>query len=94
MLLLGAKSHDRFDHGTVVPTTVEEDDFTLVRQLANVSLKIPLASFFVGRPGSATTRIARGFRCWVKRRIVPPFPAASRPSTRIAIRAPVCCTHR
>ncbi|SHX13930.1 Uncharacterised protein [Mycobacteroides abscessus subsp. abscessus] len=38
---------------------------------------------------SATTRAPRGFRCSMKRLMVPPLPAASRPSKRMTCRAPV-----
>ncbi len=37
----------------------------------------------------ATTVAPRGFRCSVKRLIVPPLPAASRPSNTSTIRSPV-----
>ena len=38
---------------------------------------------------SATTLVPRGLRCWVNRLIVPPLPAASRPSKMITTRWPV-----
>ena len=38
---------------------------------------------------SATTVAPRGFRCSVKRLIVPPLPAASRPSKMITIFCPL-----
>ena len=41
---------------------------------------------------SATTVAPRGFRCSVNRLIVPPLPAASRPSNTITIRCPVSFT--
>ena len=37
----------------------------------------------------ATTRAARGLRCSMKRLIVPPLPAASRPSNKITCLPPV-----
>ena len=37
---------------------------------------------------SATMRAPRGFRCSMKRLIVPPLPAASRPSNTITSRCP------
>ena len=40
---------------------------------------------------SATTRAARGFRCSMNRLIVPPLPAASRPSNKITCLLPVSC---
>ena len=43
--------------------------------------------------GSATTRKTRGLTRSVMARIVPPFPAPSRPSNTTMIRAPVCLTH-
>ena len=42
--------------------------------------------------GSATTRNTRGLTRSVMSLIVPPLPAASRPSNRMMIRAPVCVT--
>ena len=41
---------------------------------------------------SATTRAPRGFRFSVKRLIVPPLPAASRPSKTMTSRPPVALT--
>ena len=41
---------------------------------------------------NATTRAVRGFRCSVKRLMVPPLPAASRPSNSITIFWPVSCS--
>ncbi len=43
---------------------------------------------------SATTRAPRGFSRSMNRWIVPPLPAASRPSHRTTRRAPVSLTHR
>src|SRR5215813_197047 len=43
--------------------------------------------------GSATTRNTRGLTRSVIRRIVPPFPAVSRPSNTTQILAPVDLTH-
>ena len=40
---------------------------------------------------SATTRAPRGFRCSMNRLMVPPLPAASRPSIRITNFCPVSC---
>src|SRR3990172_5894907 len=39
--------------------------------------------------GNATTRAVRGLRCSMKRRIVPPLPAASLPSKMITTRRPL-----
>ena len=43
--------------------------------------------------GSATTRNTRGLTRSVIALIVPPFPAASRPSKTTMIRCPVAFTH-
>ena len=43
--------------------------------------------------GSATCLVIRGFVCSVIRLIVPPLPAASRPSKITTTRAPVSATH-
>ena len=49
MLLLAAKPHHRFDDGAVVPTAIEKNDLTLVGQLPDLALEIPLAPFIVRR---------------------------------------------
>ena len=56
----------------------------------DVALEIPLRSLR-GSVGldSATTRAMRGFRFSRKRLIVPPLPAASRPSNTMTMRLPV-----
>ena len=43
-----------------------------------------------GQPATAgaTTRVERGLRCSTKRLMLPPLPAASRPSKMIATRSP------
>ena len=43
--------------------------------------------------GSAAIRATRGLRYWVTRLIVPPLPAASRPSKMTTIRAPAVRVH-
>ena len=44
-----AKSHDAFDASSVIPRTIEQDDFTRCRQMLHVSLKVPLPAFHVTR---------------------------------------------
>src|SRR5262245_52606807 len=43
--------------------------------------------------GRATTRKTRGLTRSVRARIVPPLPAASRPSKTMMTRSPLCLTH-
>jgi len=40
------KTHDFLYTGSIIPRTIEENDFTAGRQLFNVTLKIPLSDFF------------------------------------------------
>ena len=47
---------------------------------AHVPLEVPLGAFTVRRRGQGTTVAPRGLRARLSRLIVPPFPAASRPS--------------
>ena len=62
------------------------DSFTLVA--------LPIAAYTINRSSvlvgfvSATTRDARGLRCSTNRLIVPPLPAASRPSKTRTCLAP------
>jgi hypothetical protein len=44
-----AKLHDPFDPGAVVARAIEEDHFTLRRQMFDVALKLPLPGFPLGR---------------------------------------------
>ena len=87
-----AKSHHAFDACTVVPGTIKQNHFAGGGQFYNITLKNHcLRSFSVGF-SNATTRALLGFRCSVKRLIVPPLPAASRPSNRIMTFCPVALT--
>ena len=91
--LVRAEAHDALDAGAVVPGAVEEHDLAGARQVRHVALEVPLARLRSRWAcSSATTRAPRGLRCSVKRLIVPPLPAASRPSKRIATRWPVSLT--
>src|SRR5271169_1316768 len=49
MLLLGAEAHDMLDPGAIVPTPIEQHDFTARWQLRYVTLEIPLAPLLLGR---------------------------------------------
>jgi hypothetical protein len=78
---VGAKAHHALDAGAVVPAAVEQHDLAVGGQVLHVALEVPLAALgFVGF-SSATTRAPRGLRCSMKRLMVPPLPAASRPRT-------------
>jgi hypothetical protein len=72
--------------------TVEQHDLAARRQVLDVALEVPLAALGSLGFSSATTRAPRGLRCSMKRLIVPPLPAASRPSKMITTRWPVSFT--
>ena len=82
MLFVG-KPHDMFDAGAVVPAAVEDDDFAGRRKVFHVALHEHLHFWRSDGAGSATTRNTRGLDRSVIALIVPPFPAASRPSKTI-----------
>ena len=94
VLLVGAKPHHPLDPGPVVPAAVEQDDLAPGGELGHVALEVPLRRLPLGRgrqghdPGEM-----RGFRYSVMRLIVPPFPAASRPSNEITRPFPSSRTH-
>ena len=81
VLFFRAEAHNRFNNGAVVPGTVKEDHFTGRGQMRYVALEVPLTllRFPLGL-GSAAILAPLGLRCSVKRWMVPPLPAASRPS--------------
>ena len=89
VLLLGAEAHHSFDPGAVVPGPVEQHDLALRGQVLDVALEVPLAPLALGRAGQRGDPGDPGLRYSVIRLIVPPLPAASRPSKITTIRAPV-----
>ena len=93
VLFFRTKPHDVFDPRAVVPTAVENDDLAGRREVRHVPLHVHLGLFAIRRRGNATTRNTRGLTRSVMARIVPPFPAPSRPSNRTIIRSPLCFTH-
>ena len=88
VLGVGAESHYPLDPSPVVPRPVEEHDLACGREVGHVPLEIPLAALAFGRLLERHHREPRGFRCSVKRLMVPPLPAASRPSNRMTMRVP------
>ena len=60
------------------------------REVLDVALHVELRLLAVGRAGSATTRKTRGLTRSVIALIVPPLPAASRPSKTMITRKPAC----
>ena len=50
-LFCGAKAHYSFYTGTVVPTSVEDDDLTGSRKMRDVALDIHLRMLSLGRGG-------------------------------------------
>ena len=93
-LVLAAEPHDALDAGAVVPGAVEEDDLAgrrqVLRRSAGSTTPCARARSGVAR---ATMRTTRGLRCSVMRLMVPPLPAASRPSKITATRSPACLIH-
>ena len=87
-----AEAHHALDAGAIVPGAVEEHDFAAGRQVLDIALEIPLVRSRSVGFSSATTRAPRGFRCSMKRLMVPPLPAASRPSKMTMMRSPVSFT--
>src|SRR5262245_60921142 len=49
ILFFRAESHHLLDAGAVVPSAVEQDDFSASGKMGNVALKIPLAAFALAR---------------------------------------------
>ena len=60
--------------------------------MVRITLEIPLCFLTIARLLHATTLAPRGFKCSRIRLIVPPFPAASRPSNSMTILWPVFFT--
>ena len=76
----------RSGHGSVIPATVKDDDLARCREVLHVALHEHLGLLAVGKcrqrnPGSPVIAL-----------IVPPLPAASRPSNTMMIRPPVSLT--
>ena len=92
MLFLGAEAHHVLDACAVVPTAIEDHDFAGRREVLHLALKIHLALFAIGWRGKATMRNTRGLTRSVMARMVPPFPAASRPSKTTITRRPLYLT--
>ena len=51
VLLLGAEAHDVFDAGAVVPTAIENHDFTGGWKSLDVALQVQLGFLAIGRSG-------------------------------------------
>src|SRR5215467_3651227 len=62
MLLFGAKSHDLFDTGAVIPGTVEENDLPRRRQMLNITLEIPLPPLALSRYGKRDDSCGTGIQ--------------------------------
>src|SRR5215475_12360776 len=92
MLLLGTKSHNVFNPGAVVPAAIEDDDLAGGGKMRHVTLKEYLRFFRSEGAGNATTRNTRGLTRSVIALMVPPLPAASRPSNTMMTRNPLCFT--
>src|SRR5262249_21824545 len=92
MLTFVDKPHHVFDARPVVPTSIEDDDLAGGGKVRNVALNIHLALFTISRRRQSDTRKTRGLTRSVMALIVPPLPAASRPSNRTMILAPSALT--
>ena len=92
MLLGGAEAHHRLDAGAVVPGPVEQHHLPVRRQVRDERWKyhwwLPARSV-----SQRDDPAPRGLRCSVNRLMVPPLPAASRPSNRISRRRPFALIH-
>lgn len=62
-----------FDDCSVVPGTIKEDHFTGRGKVSDVALEVPLPSSVAVGFGSAAILAPLGFRCSVKRWMVPAF---------------------
>ena len=93
MLLLRAKAHDVFHTGPVVPTAVENQYFALGRKMLDVALQIHLVLFTVGRRRQRHDAENARADPFGQRLIVPPLPAASRPSKMMMARNPLDFTN-
>jgi hypothetical protein len=81
-----AEAHHIFDAGAVVPAAVEDHDLAGGRKVLHVALHVHLRLLAVGRRGQGgTTRNTRGLTRSVIALIVPPLPAASRPSKTMTL---------
>src|SRR6266545_4013794 len=85
-LRFAAETHDPLDAGAVVPGAVEQDHVAGGGEMLHIALEVPSPrSVSVGLV-RATARAWRGLRCCMNLLMVPPLPAASRPSNRMTTR--------
>ena len=89
LVLLGrAEAHDVLDACAIVPAAIEDDDFAASGETFDVALYVHLDFSRSDGAGRATTRKTRGLTRSVIALMVPPFPAASRPSRTMMMRSP------
>ena len=95
VLLVRAEAHHVFDARAVVPAPIEDDRPRPRRESAACSAACTSAIFSRSEgAGRATTLKTRGLSRSVIARIVPPFPAPSRPSKMTMTRRPFSLTQR
>src|SRR6476660_9271318 len=93
VLRVAGKSHQVFDADPVVPAAVEDDDLASGGKSFDVTLHERLGLLAIRRGRKRTTRKTRGLTRSVIALMVPPLPAASRPSKMMMTRRPFCLTH-
>ena len=85
-----AEAHDALDAGAVVPTAVEDHDLARRRQVGDVALDVHLGLLALGRGRQGDDAEDARADPPVMALIVPPLPAASRPSKTTQTFGPVC----
>ena len=89
----GVEAHDALDAGAIVPAPVEDQDLAGSRELRDIALDEDLRFLAVARRRQRHhAEDPRDPIRSVMRRIIPPFPAASRPSKMTTILWPVAFT--
>ena len=88
ILLWCAESQDMLDARAVVPTAVKNDDFPRRREMLHIALHIHLALLAVRGRRQGQDAEDAGLTRSVIALMVPPLPAASRPSKTMMTRRP------
>ena len=89
VLLVCAEAHDALHARAVVPAAVKDHDLARRREVGDVALQIQLPLLTIRRRRQRDdAEHARGLTRSVIALIVPPFPAASRPSKTTTTREP------
>jgi hypothetical protein len=92
MLFRGAETHHVFHAGAVLPASVESYDLPCSGKILHITLEIHLRFFTIGRRRQCNQAKYARTHSLGNCEIVPPFPAASRPSKIMMTRRPLYLT--